>query len=74
MSDKKDQKLNLPKTDIPMKANLSQREPEFLNEWSKRDAYGKIRQARRVEKNLSCMMGLLMQMDKYILAMQLIKF
>ena len=46
MSDKKDQKLNLPKTDIPMKANLSQREPEFLNEWSKRDAYGKIRQAR----------------------------
>ena len=46
MSDKKDQKLNLPKTDIPMKANLSQREPEFLNEWYKRDAYGKIRQAR----------------------------
>ena len=46
MSDKKDQKLNLPKTGIPMKANLSQREPEFLNEWSKRDAYGKIRQAR----------------------------
>ena len=39
MSDKKDQKLNLPKTDIPMKANLSQREPEFLNEWGKRDAY-----------------------------------
>ncbi|MAN39082.1 MAG: isoleucine--tRNA ligase, partial [Gammaproteobacteria bacterium] len=46
MSDKKDQKLNLPRTEIPMKANLSQREPEFLNEWSKRDVYGKIRQAR----------------------------
>ena len=38
MSEKKDQKLNLPKTEIPMKANLK-REPKMLEEWSKRDVY-----------------------------------
>ena len=43
MSDKKDQKLNLPKTEIPMKANLNEREPKMLEEWSKRDVYQKIR-------------------------------
>ena len=43
MSDKKDQKLNLPKTEIPMKANLNEREPKILEEWSKRDVYQKIR-------------------------------
>ena len=43
MSEKKDQKLNLPKTEIPMKANLNEREPKMLEEWSKRDVYQKIR-------------------------------
>ena len=43
MSEKKEQKLNLPKTEIPMKANLNEREPKMLEEWSKRDVYQKIR-------------------------------
>ncbi|MFN4227630.1 MAG: isoleucine--tRNA ligase [Candidatus Ratteibacteria bacterium] len=36
----------LPKTDFPMKANLSQKEPEILKFWEKIDIYNKI-----IEKN-----------------------
>ena len=46
MSDKKDQKLNLPTTSIPMKANLNIREPEMLKEWDERQVYKKIRSKR----------------------------
>ena len=35
--------LNLPKTAFPMKANLSQREPKWLESWQKQDLYGQIR-------------------------------
>ena len=38
--------LNLPRTDFPMKANLSQREPERLKSWQSNDLYGQIRRAR----------------------------
>jgi len=31
--------LNLPKTNFPMKANLSQREPEMLKRWKEQDIY-----------------------------------
>jgi isoleucyl-tRNA synthetase len=34
--------LRLPKTDFPMKANLAQREKEFLAFWAERDIYGKM--------------------------------
>lgn len=34
--------LNLPKTDFPMKGNLPQREPEFIQNWKTQDIYGKI--------------------------------
>ncbi|MGR9100795.1 MAG: isoleucine--tRNA ligase, partial [Gammaproteobacteria bacterium] len=37
--------LNLPKTAFPMKANLSQREPERLQEWNDVDLYRQIREA-----------------------------
>jgi isoleucyl-tRNA synthetase len=47
MNDKKDQKLNLPNTSIPMKANLNVREPEMLEEWSKRKVYKNIRKKRK---------------------------
>ena len=47
MSDKKDQKLNLPNTSIPMKANLNLREPEILKQWEKRNVYKKIRKNRK---------------------------
>lgn len=38
--------LNLPHTEFPMKANLAQREPEWLKHWEKIDLYGKLRAAR----------------------------
>ena len=38
--------LNLPKTAFPMKANLSQREPEILKRWQEMDLYAQIRRAR----------------------------
>ena len=33
--------LNLPKTDFPMRANLPQREPEYLKKWQDMDVYHK---------------------------------
>ena len=36
--------LNLPKTNFSMKANLAQREPEFLNNWETFDLYRQIRE------------------------------
>ncbi|MDR1581595.1 MAG: class I tRNA ligase family protein, partial [Synergistaceae bacterium] len=38
--------LFLPKTDFPMRANLSSREPGFLEFWEKSDIYGKLRDSR----------------------------
>ncbi len=45
-NNKKDYKntLNLPQTDFPMKANLAQREPQFLKKWSEDKTYYKIRE------------------------------
>ena len=37
--------LNLPRTDFPMKANLPQREPEWLARWSQERLYERIQQA-----------------------------
>ena len=39
--------INLPKTDFPMKANLPQNEPKWLERWSKMDLYGMVRKSRR---------------------------
>lgn len=36
--------LNLPHTDFPMKAGLSQREPEILQQWEKINLYQKLRE------------------------------
>jgi isoleucyl-tRNA synthetase len=38
--------LNLPKTDFPMKASLSKREPEMLEHWQDLDVYGNLRKQR----------------------------
>lgn len=38
--------LNLPKTDFPMKAGLTTREPEMLARWEADNLYGKIQEAR----------------------------
>ena len=37
--------LNLPKTEFPMKANLTLREPEILGRWEAEDLYGQIQAA-----------------------------
>jgi isoleucyl-tRNA synthetase len=37
--------LFLPKTDLPMKANLPAREPLILETWEKQDLYGQLRKA-----------------------------
>ncbi len=39
--------LNLPKTNFPMKANLSQREPEMQKRWKKISLHSKIRERSR---------------------------
>ena len=74
MSEKKDQKLNLPKTSIPMKASLNLREPEMLSEWDKRNVYKKIRKIGKEKKNLFFTMGHHMQMAIFTLGMLSIKF
>jgi isoleucyl-tRNA synthetase len=38
--------LNLPKTDFPMKASLTAREPELLKRWEEAGLYGQIQKAR----------------------------
>jgi isoleucyl-tRNA synthetase len=38
--------INLPKTDFPMKANLTQLEPRLLERWEGTDLYGRIRKHR----------------------------
>lgn len=38
--------LNLPQTRFPMKANLSQREPDFLRFWEEIDVYQQLRKAK----------------------------
>src|SRR5262252_3875936 len=35
--------LHLPRTDFPMRANLPQREPDFLRRWETEDIYGQLR-------------------------------
>lgn len=39
--------LNLPKTDFPMKANLTEREPEIQKRWAELDLYHKLLRSRR---------------------------
>ncbi len=39
--------LNLPKTDFPMKANLPENEPKWLEKWGREDLYEQIRSARK---------------------------
>jgi isoleucyl-tRNA synthetase len=39
--------LNLPRTDFPMKANLTAREPELLNMWNETRLYEQIQKSRK---------------------------
>jgi isoleucyl-tRNA synthetase len=49
MSEYKDS-LNLPKTDFPMKANLSKREPDILKKWEDLNLYKKLREKGKSRK------------------------
>jgi isoleucyl-tRNA synthetase len=49
MSDYK-QTLNLPDTAFAMRANLAQREPQMLANWTQADLYGQIRAAKKGKK------------------------
>lgn len=46
MSDYKNT-LNLPETNFPMRGNLAQKEPKFLEKWQKDDLYEKIRASKK---------------------------
>jgi isoleucyl-tRNA synthetase len=41
------QTINLPQTDFPMKADLANREPRWLEFWKSRDIYGRLRSEAR---------------------------
>ncbi len=56
MSDYKNT-LNLPKTDFPMKANLSQRELEILQKWQALDIYKRMRQQGEGKKKFVLLDG-----------------
>jgi isoleucyl-tRNA synthetase len=43
--------LNLPRTDFPMKANLTQKEPEILRFWETNNIYGKLQERNRNNKH-----------------------
>jgi isoleucyl-tRNA synthetase len=46
MSEKPDYRLNLPRTEFPMQANLTRREPERLARWEASRLYARIQEAR----------------------------
>ena len=72
MKDYKDT-LNLPKTELAMKANLPNKEPELLKYWEEIDLYKKLKERGKARKNLFFMMVPHMPMGPFILAMPSIK-
>ena len=65
--------LNLLKTDFSMRANSVVREPEIQNFWAKNNIDFELG-SNNTGKNLLCMMAHLMQMERCIWGMLLIKF
>ena len=39
--------LNLPQTAFPMKANLTQKEPEYVQYWNEQDIYARLRETKK---------------------------
>ena len=56
MSDYK-KSLNLPDTSFPMKANLTQREPEMLRWWEENNIYGTMLELRAAGALFVCTMA-----------------
>lgn len=49
--------LNLPKTDFPMKANLSQREPQMIAKWQEMKIYERMREQGKGKKKFILLDG-----------------
>ena len=58
--------LNLPETDLSMKAGLPRKEPEILEFWNSISLYQKLESKMLIRKSLFFMMGLLMPMETFI--------
>ena len=65
MTDYKDT-LNLPKTELAMKANLPSKEPKMLEHWEKINLNQKIKEARSGRINLFSMTDPLTQTVRFI--------
>ena len=46
--------LNLPRTDFPMKANLTTREPELLKMWNETRLYEQIQNHGKIDNHSFC--------------------
>ncbi len=56
MSDQKQaikDSINLPQTQFPMKANLAQREPEMIDQWTNQDIYKRMVEKNKGQKNFT---------------------
>ena len=65
--------LNLPETDLSMKAGLPRKEPEILEFWNSINLYQKLESKMLIRKSLFFMTDLPMLMEIFIWVMQLIK-
>ena len=66
--------LNLPQTEFPMKASLTNAEPKMIEWWEKEKIYEEIRKSCKAERSLFFTMAPLMQMVIYIWGMPSTKF
>ena len=60
-------KVNLPKTNFPMRGNLPQKEPEIIKLWSDVGLYEKIRLKRSGRERFVLHDGTHMQMETFTL-------
>ena len=61
--------INLPKTNFSMKANLSEKETQWLEFWHKNKIYDKLKKKIKIVLSMFYMMVRLMQMVTFILVM-----
>ena len=57
--------LLLPKTDLPMRASLPEKEPNLLEKWNKEKLFSKVREMSKAEKSLFYMMDRHTPMEIY---------
>ena len=62
--------INLPFTELAMKAGLAKKEPEILKFWNEINLYGEIRKLRSGKEQFILHDGPPMQMEIFILVMR----